>query len=195
MTTPVGNKPVALIVDDDAMMRLLSRQALERSGFVCHEAGNGVAALEQFPAVRPDIVLMDVMMPEMDGYEACARLRELPSGAVVPVLMLTGLDDLESINRAYEVGANDFISKPISWGVLGHRARYILRASQAFQDLAKHQASLENAQRIARLGSWEWDLVRNEIYWSSETYRILDMQPGEAIIGFEPFIQRVHAAE
>src|SRR5262249_23214528 len=89
----------------------------------------------------------------------------------------------------------DFISKPISWGVLGHRARYILRASQAFQDLAKHQASLENAQRIARLGSWEWDLVRNEIYWSSETYRILDMQPGEAIIGFEPFIHRVHAAD
>ena len=56
------------------------------------------------------------------------------------MLMLTGLDDLESINRAYEVGATDFISKPISWGVLGHRARYILRASQAFRDLAKHQS-------------------------------------------------------
>jgi DNA-binding response OmpR family regulator len=160
----IKNKPIALIVDDDAMMRLLIRQTLERSGFVCNEAVNGTAALEQFAATQPDIILMDVMMPEMDGYEACARLRQRADGAVVPVLMLTGLDDLESINRAYEVGATDFISKPISWGVLGHRARYILRASQAFRDLAKHQASLESAQRIAHLGSWEWDLTRDEIY-------------------------------
>jgi diguanylate cyclase (GGDEF)-like protein/PAS domain S-box-containing protein len=188
----IQNQPVALIVDDDAMMRLLIRQTLERAGFVCHEAVNGVAALEQFPALQPDILLMDVMMPDMDGYEACARLRQLPDGAVVPVLMLTGLDALESINRAYQVGATDFISKPISWGVLGHRARYILRASQAMRDLAKHQASLENAQRIAHLGSWEWDLARNEIYWSSETYRILGVEPGSIIIGFEPIIDRVH---
>src|ERR1041384_49176 len=94
-------KPVALIVDDDAMMRLLIRQALERSGFLCHEAINGVAALEKFPELQPDILLLDVMMPEMDGYEACTRLRQRPDGAMVPVLMLTGLDDLESINRAY----------------------------------------------------------------------------------------------
>jgi diguanylate cyclase (GGDEF)-like protein/PAS domain S-box-containing protein len=185
-------KPVALIVDDDTMMRLLIRQTLERAGFVCHEALNGLAALELFPALQPDILLMDVMMPEMDGYEACARLRQRPDGGLVPVLMLTGLDDLESINRAYEVGATDFISKPISWGVLGHRARYILRASQAFRDLAKHQASLENAQRIAHLGSWEWDLARNEIYWSSETYRILGLEPQAVIVGFEPFVERVH---
>jgi PAS domain-containing protein len=76
--------------------------------------------------------------------------------------------------------------------VLGHRARYILRASQAFRDLAKHQTSLENAQRIAHLGSWEWDLARNEIYWSSETYRILGLEPGVLIVGFDPFIERVH---
>ena len=189
----IKNKPIALIVDDDAMMRLLIRQTLERSGFVCNEAVNGTAALEQFAATQPDIILMDVMMPEMDGYEACARLRQRADGAVVPVLMLTGLDDLESINRAYEVGATDFISKPISWGVLGHRARYILRASQAFRDLAKHQASLESAQRIAHLGSWEWDLTRDEIYWSSETYRILGLDPSEAIVGFGPFIDAVHA--
>ena len=193
MSMPASNsKPVALIVDDDAMMRLLIRQTLERAGFACHEAVNGAAALEQFSTLQPDILLMDVMMPQMDGYEACARLRQRPDGAMVPVLMLTGLDDLESINRAYEVGATDFISKPISWGVLGHRARYMLRASQAFRDLAKHQASLENAQRIAHLGSWEWDLIREEIHWSTETYRILGLETGEAIVGFEPFIDLVH---
>jgi diguanylate cyclase (GGDEF)-like protein/PAS domain S-box-containing protein len=187
-----GRDPVALVVDDDAMMRLLIRQTLERAGFACHEAENGVLAEELFDRVQPDIVLMDVMMPEMDGYEACRRLRMRPAGALVPVLMLTGLDDLDSINRAYEVGATDFISKPINWGVLGHRVRYILRASEAFQDLAKHQASLENAQRIAHLGSWDWDPQRNEIYWSAETFRILGFDPASVSPDFELLLSRIH---
>ena len=114
MSTPSKDaKPLALIVDDDAMMRLLIRQTLERAGFVCHEALDGTAALDQFAALQPDILLMDVMMPEMDGYEACARLRQRADGGLVPVLMLTGLDDMESINRAYQVGATDFISKSV----------------------------------------------------------------------------------
>ena len=190
-----GRMPVALIVDDDAMMRLLIRQSLERAGFACHEAPHGAAALERFGVVQPDIVLLDVMMPEMDGYELCARLRAHPSGTLVPVLMLTGLDDLESINRAYDVGATDFISKPINWGVLGHRVRYILRSSQAFGDLAKHQATLESAQRIAHLGSWDWNLQRNEIYWSAETFRILGLEPDSIAPGFDPFLAQVHAED
>ena len=117
------------------------------------------------------------MMPQLDGYEVCARLRAMPGGGAVPVIMLTGLDDNESIDRAYEVGATDFISKPITWGVLGHRVRYVLRASRAFRDAAKHQASLETAQRIAHLGSWEFDPQRNETYWSAETFRILGLSP------------------
>ena len=190
-----GRIPVALVVDDDAMMRLLIRQTLEREGFACHEAENGMLAAERFGTVQPDIVLMDVMMPEMDGYEACRTLRAHASGAMVPVLMLTGLDDLESINRAYEVGATDFISKPINWGVLGHRVRYILRASQAFNELTKQQASLEASQRIAHLGSWEWDLPRDEIYWSAETFRILGLEPQGTLTGLDSFLARVHAED
>src|SRR5262249_42864360 len=86
-----------------------------------------------------------------------------------------------------------FISKPINWGVLGHRVRYILRASQAFNDLSKHQASLESAQRIAHLGSWEWDVQRNEVYWSAETFRILGLEPHSVPAGLEPFMAHVHA--
>ncbi|PWT76362.1 MAG: diguanylate cyclase [Proteobacteria bacterium] len=194
MTTNLfnGRVPIALVVDDDTMMRLLIRQTLERAGLVCHEAHNGAAAVDKFVETQPDIVLLDVMMPEMDGYEACRRLREKDPGAMVPVLMLTGLDDLDSINRAYEVGATDFISKPISWGVLGHRVRYILRASQAFRDITKHQASLEAAQRIAHLGGWEWTITRNEVYWSAETYRILGLDPQTATPNFDTFTAQVH---
>ena len=85
-----GSGPVALIVDDDLMMRMLIRQTLERAGFVCHEAEHGAAALERLPRLQPDIVLLDVVMPHMDGYAACAALRGMPAGAFVPVLMLTG---------------------------------------------------------------------------------------------------------
>jgi PAS domain S-box-containing protein len=192
MTQPGGGVPIALIVDDDLMMRMLIRQTLERAGFACHEAEHGAAALQRFPQLQPDIVLLDVVMPHMDGYAACAALRAMPAGAFVPVLMLTGLDDVESIDRAYEVGATDFISKPINWGILSHRVRYILRASQAFSDLAKHRAGLESAQRIARLGSWEWDLPRDHVHWSDETYRILGLTPGDAAPRFATFLERVH---
>jgi diguanylate cyclase (GGDEF)-like protein/PAS domain S-box-containing protein len=106
--------------------------------------------------------------------------------------MLTGLDDLESINRAYEVGATDFISKPINWGILGHRVRYILRANQAFSDLAKNRESLEDAQRIAHLGNWEWDLVHGTTHWSDETYRILGFTPGTVEPGLEALLTCVH---
>jgi PAS domain S-box-containing protein len=192
VNTPKPADAVVLIVDDDAMMRLLIRQTLERAGFACHEAATGTQGLEQFALTRPDVVLLDVMMPELDGYETCSRLRALPNGSMVPVIMLTGLDDTESIDRAYESGATDFISKPITWGVLGHRVRYVLRASRAIHDLARHQASLENAQRIANLGSWEWDAQRSEFYWSPETFRILGLDPAQAPARFDSFVSQVH---
>ncbi|MCC7549631.1 MAG: EAL domain-containing protein [Burkholderiales bacterium] len=187
--------PIALIVDDDAMMRLLIRQTLERSGFVCHEAGNGRDALKLMGTHSPDIVLLDVVMPELDGYGTCAELRRLPEASHVPVIMLTGLDDDDSIDRAYQAGATDFIGKPISWGVLGYRVRYVMRASRALRDVAKHQSSLETAQRIARLGGWEWDIPHNEHYWSAETYRILGLDPAQAHPSLEAFLQCVHEDE
>jgi diguanylate cyclase (GGDEF)-like protein/PAS domain S-box-containing protein len=184
--------PTALIVDDDSMMRLLIRQTLERVGFVCHESSSAEEALTLLAGTQVDIVLLDVMMGGMDGYTACVELRRLPAAANVPVIMLTGLDDTESIDRAYQVGATDFISKPITWGVLGHRVRYVLRASRAFRDLAKHQASLENAQRLAHLGSWEWELASNQTYWSAETFRILGLMPHSVEPGLDRLLGHVH---
>lgn len=187
--------PVALIVDDDAMMRLLIRQTLERAGFACHEAANGRDALKLVRSYSPDIVLLDVVMPRLDGYSTCEELRRIPEASHVPVIMLTGLDDNESIDRAYQAGATDFISKPINWGVLGYRVRYVLRASRALRDVAKHQSSLETAQRIARLGGWEWGILHNDHYWSAETYRILGLDPAQVSANLEAFLARVHPDE
>ena len=123
-----------LVVDDDAGGRRLTRATLTKAGFQVVEAGTGELALEAMRQQMPDLVLLDVSMPVMDGFTACGELRQLPGGAGVPVVMMTGLDDTGSIERAFEVGATDFITKPINWTVLPHRVRYMLRASSAIND-------------------------------------------------------------
>ncbi len=132
--------PVVLIVDDNVAERLLQRRALEKVGFTVEEAEDGEKALSSFENLRPDIMLLDVRMPGMDGFEVCEKIRKLPGGNLVPILMVTGLDDFESINRAYEAGATDFITKSINWEVLSHHVRYMLRASTAFSKLGRSEA-------------------------------------------------------
>ncbi len=126
---------VILIVDDDATLRFLMRETLEQDGFSVIEAGDGSEALKSFEENRPAMLISDVVMPEMDGFALCRELRKRPDATYVPVLMATGLDDIESIEKAYEAGATDFIAKPINWLILSHRVRYILRASRAFNAL------------------------------------------------------------
>jgi PAS domain S-box-containing protein len=188
-------QPLVLTVDDDAMVRLLTRESLTQDGFRVCDAENGREALEVFTAELPDIVLMDVMMPEMDGFEALEKLRRLPGGATTPVLMVTGLDDVESIHRAYEVGATDFITKPINWVILGHRLRYMLRASRALGELRASQERLAEAQRIARLGNWEWDLTRDRVSVSQQTLRIFGLEGVSGSVPARVLASRVHPAD
>ena len=123
------------------------------AGFAVAEAANGRLALDAMAQQLPDLVLMDVSMPEMDGFTACSELRRLPGGTRVPVIMMTGLDDVQSIERAFEVGATDFITKPINWAVLPHRVRYMMRASAAInelqQNILRRQEAEEEIRRLA----------------------------------------------
>src|SRR5207245_10304628 len=118
-------RSLVLVVDDDVMLRLLMRESLEQAGFQVMEAEDGSKALQSFTETPPEIVLMDVEMPNMDGFAACAALRRLPHGQDTPILMVTGHDDVESVHRAFEVGATDFQSKPLNWALLGYRCRHL----------------------------------------------------------------------
>ena len=140
--------PLALVIDDDASMRLLARTVLEQDGMRVVEAADGAAGVSAFARERPDLVLLDVQMPCKDGFSACSEIRAMPGGQHVPVLMMTGLDDVESIDRAYQSGATDFITKPINWPVLGHRARYMLRAGRTFEVLRLQEEKLARLSRI-----------------------------------------------
>ncbi len=143
-----------LIVDDDPLLRRLCAAALRHDGLELQEADSGEQAVEQFAAGGVDLVILDVQMRGIDGYEACRRIRALPGGAIVPVIMLTGLDDAGSIERAYESGATDFIAKPFQWPLLTQRVRYALRAAAMAESSRKMTASLARAQQMAQLGSW-----------------------------------------
>jgi signal transduction histidine kinase len=138
-----------LIVDDDAVLRSMMRATLEQDGFVITEAADGEIAVERCAETLPDLVIADVVMPRMDGFELCNALRRNTASMHLPILMATGLDDGPSIEKAYQCGATDFISKPISWMVLSHRIRYMLRAARAFADLRANQQTLIAAKDAA----------------------------------------------
>lgn len=184
--------PLALLVDDEESVRTFLRNALEQSGVRVCEAENGARALEQFVACRPDIVVLDVMMPEMDGFTACAKLRGSLGGSRVPILVMTGLDDAASIAGAYEHGATDFITKPINPTILNHRVRYMLRGSHTVDALIRSETRLGLAQRIAKIGNWEWRPDTNEFTASSELCRLMGVRPGDFGRTLDAFLQLVH---
>jgi diguanylate cyclase (GGDEF)-like protein/PAS domain S-box-containing protein len=181
-----------LVVDDDSAGRRLTRATLTRAGFTVVEAANGREALEVLGQALPDLVLMDVSMPEMDGFTACSALRRLPGGLAVPVIMMTGLDDVKSIEHAFEVGASDFITKPINWTILAHRVRYILRASSAINELAQSQRRLSNAQRMGDMGDWEWHAGPDRVLCSEQAARIFSHEDLVAHRVFDAFFAAVH---
>jgi DNA-binding response OmpR family regulator len=156
--------PVILLVDDNKMERFLHRQALEPAGFEIVEAEDGPAALEAFAIMMPDLVVLDVVMPKMDGFAVCQAIRAMPAGRNTPILMATGLDDVGSIEKAYRVGATDFIAKPISCPVLTHRLRYMLRACH-----------LSEAQRVAGLGDFRWLPKNRRVECSPEVSRMFGL--------------------
>lgn len=132
-----------LIVEDDPASRFTLRSLLTKQGYIVLEAGDGQAGVELFRKHRPQLVLLDVMMPVMDGFQACAIMREEDPTGLTPILMLTGSDDMGSIDRAFEAGSTDFITKPINWPLLIQRVRYALRTRNTFLELRQAEARAE----------------------------------------------------
>jgi diguanylate cyclase (GGDEF)-like protein/PAS domain S-box-containing protein len=187
--------PLALVVDDDSFVRMIVREALELSGLGVCEAESGEQALALFATSRPDIVVLDVMMPGLDGFATCAKLRGSVGGTRVPILIMTGLDDAESIARAYQQGATDFITKPFNPMILSHRVRYMLRGSHTLDALLRSEARLGLAQRIAKIGNWEWRPDTNQFTASSELCRLMGVRSKDFGGTFDAFLHLVHAED
>ena len=177
--------PKVLVVDDDLAGLLMASEALTSAGFEVIEAEDGLEAVEQFDKHHPDLVVMDVVMPRMNGFDSCALIRKSEGGEHVPILMITGLDDVDSIQKAYEAGATDFVTKPINFFLLPYRIRYMMRSAKNADDLRASQIRLDKAQRIAKLGHWEWLLDNDAFIWSNECENILQSPSlGDELDGF-----------
>lgn len=127
--------PLVLVADDDRAMRFALNDVLQKDGYRIELASTGVQALNICERQMPDLILMDAMMPEMDGFCACTKIRELPDGAHTPILIVTALDDEHSIDMAFSAGATDYIPKPVHFSVLRQRVARLLDAIRAEENL------------------------------------------------------------
>lgn len=183
--------PLVLVIDDDPMVRLLVSESLTSKGFRLLEAETGEAGLALLESERPDIVLLDVVMPGIGGFTACSRLRVMPNGQHVPVLMMTGLDDVASIQHAYQVGATDFVTKPLNFSLLEFRLRYMLRAKTLGDELRQNEALLASAQRLAHLGHFVFMPDAGFVAWNAQTQAVLGLDDAPWITSIDELLVHV----
>jgi len=188
--------PLVLIVDDDLSMRLAMKAAMQKAGFQVVLAENGQDGVSLFSRTEPSLVLLDVVMPGMDGFETCEAIRNLSGGCYAQILMVTGLNDVASAEKAFKAGADGFVSKPINWMMLGHRGRYMLRAGQAFKELSRARFRLEKTQKMAQLGNWEIDLQSGEFTCSDQAVSLLGIGGGaNSHVSYNDFLSSVASTE
>lgn len=133
-----------LIVDDDAASRETLQSVLEGEGYKLETAENGLQALEKARNILPDVILLDVMMPGMTGFEVCKHIRQDPQLAEIPIIFLTALDDRDSLMNALQAGADDFVSKPFDRFELRARLFSITRLNR-YQKLVQERSRLQDA--------------------------------------------------
>lgn len=140
-----------LTIDDDSLQRHLTRSILDKNGFKVAEAPDGEEGLRAVRNRRPEVVLLDIEMPGMDGFEVCRQIRNDPDICETPIIIVTGREDTDAIAKGFEAGATDFLAKPVNWELLPHRIRYVLRTYRLDCDLrlAKKQAEQANSAKTA----------------------------------------------
>lgn len=184
-----------LVIDDDDMVRLMLQEILQREGFEVISAATGGQGLKLAASEQPNLVLLDVVLPDLNGFDCLHNIKTMPGNALLPIVMLTGMDDLESVNHAFQLGATDFIPKPLNWPTLPHRLRYLLRSVATLEQLARNEAELREAQKIAQLGSWYWSVANDRMHWSEEVFNILGVNRNTFEHQRHDLFKSLHAAE
>ncbi len=146
--TEKSSQPSVLVVDDDRLTRLLLRQALEHENYRVIEVSNGEDCLKIYEELQPNLILLDAMMPMMTGFECCERLSKLENIQHTPILIITGLEDESTINWAFQVGATDYITKPINAAILRQRVRLLIERSRLFRELENANRKLHDLATI-----------------------------------------------
>ncbi len=181
-----------LIVDDDMLTRTTITKVLAKVAYQVDSVDSGEAAIQFVQNRLPDLILLDVMMPGLDGFETCQLLREFTDYQTLPIIMMTGLDDDNAIDQAFNAGATDFITKPLNWSLLIQRLRYSLRTRQMAITLKANQERLAEAQRIAKLGYWHMEIKNKRLSFSAQTAKMLALKEEENL---SSFLLQVHSED
>jgi diguanylate cyclase (GGDEF)-like protein/PAS domain S-box-containing protein len=192
MNLPETQSPVVLIIDDDQTLHLWANRNLIGAGFQLISCMDGEEGIEKFNEFVPNIVMVDVEMPGMNGFETCAKLRSMPGGKNIPIVMMTVTEDHQKIAQAYASGATDFAVKPINWKVLEHRLNYMVKATYNFYQLEQTEMRLSKAKQMARLGYWEWKIETEKSFWSDEFFAILGLDKGNFRPDRENYTDFIH---
>jgi len=180
-----GESNLILVVDDDWLIRKAIVDILSLSGYQTVEAENGREALRIYKSVKPVLVLMDLVMPEMDGFAACRQLRLRVPDLALPIIVLTSLDDMGVIDRAFDAGATDFMAKPFNPRLLAVRVRYALRNRAVYMNLKEQQRRLAYTQRIAKIGYGQLNLTTGMLNLTDEGAEVLGLPKGSRSEQFE----------
>ena len=198
----VSQQATVMVVDDTPANLFMLEEILRGAGYRVVTAPGGREAIEQLPRLAPDLILLDLVMPGMDGIELCRTLKADRELHVVPVMFISALDDVVSKVRALEEGAVDYVSRPFAAAELLARVRTQLALRAARRALERQQQDLEaavgqrteqllHAQRIARIGAWAIDIEQDRIEWIGETHRMFGL-PDRSPVSFADSIRRVH---
>ncbi|WP_353838080.1 response regulator [Moorena sp. SIO4E2] len=167
MNTEQNNAPIILVADDDKQTRIMLRTIMENEGYNVEDVGDGQQCLAAYTELKPDIVLLDAMMPVMDGFMCCAQIQKLLKNESTPVLMITGLNDQASVDWAFEVGATDYITKPIQPSVLRQRVRRLIQANRAEKTLREREKQYRSVVESVKEVFFQIDATGHWIFLNS----------------------------
>ncbi|WP_411728353.1 EAL domain-containing protein [Methyloglobulus sp.] len=195
MNYPDTRLPVILLIDDDQTLHLWANRSLSDAGFKLISCFDGKEGIKAFREHSPNIVMIDIEMPNLDGIQTCTEIRHLPNAINTPVIMMTVTEDPQRIAQSYSSGATDFVVKPINWEVLVQRLLYMVKANNNLDKLAQSELRLSKAKKMARLGDWEWQADNEILYWSDEIYTVVELDKHEFIPNTDNFKEFIHPAD
>jgi diguanylate cyclase (GGDEF)-like protein len=176
-TQKYEERPVVVLADDDPSIRLMVRHVLESEEYDIVEAADGLEAIQAVEKHHPALILLDAVMPGLDGFSTCKQIKDR-GHTDIPVMMITGLDDDASVERAYDVGAIDYITKPIKWAVLKHRVRAVVAkviAERKVELLAYRDSLTDLPNRLLFADRLEQSLTRAERLHESVALMLIDI--------------------